>query len=535
MPSDFMRIVSPELVIGIAGPIGVDIDALSESIDTAFSEVGYITHLIKITDEIKDITSSVEAPKSESFSEQMTYKMDHASALCREQDDPSLLMRYAVKALQRERANSPAPKLPLLDIKPITATGVNELISRYNEAKDSEKSYEVRYKAAYVIRQIKRPEEVELLRTIYGRQFILVSAYGTEQDRRDRLTKKIKDSLPVSTKKVEIMHQVEDLLMRDMHEGSDKFGQHMRDSYHLADVFVDGISKAEMDKGLKRFVRAFFGAADVGPTKAEFGLYMASAAALRSSDMSRQIGAAALSDNGEILSQGCNEVPKAFGGTYWDTEEPDHRDVKIGYDPNDRKKSEVLRDLLERFAEKGLLSAKALGLGGDVSNLADVLTSKEVDDTGKGALKGSSILDLTEFGRVVHAEMNAILEAGRLGTSLVGSTLYTTTFPCHNCTKHVISAGIKKVVYLEPYPKSMARELHEHELSIEEEVTGKVSFFPFQGIAPAMFRYVFARRKRKKNGEALRWVDQDNGPTPMVNVMLPSYILFEGAAVQKLN
>lgn len=47
---------------------------------------------------------------------------------------------------------------------------------------------------------------------------------------------------------------------------------------------------------------------------------------------------------------------------------------------------------------------------------------------------------------VVHSEINAILNAS--GKSLKGSTIYTTLFPCKECAKAIIQAGIKKVVYL---------------------------------------------------------------------------------------
>ena len=64
--------------------------------------------------------------------------------------------------------------------------------------------------------------------------------------------------------------------------------------------------------------------------RVQYGMSIAQNAAYRSSDLSRQIGAVIFSESGEILSQGCNEVPKAFGGSYWDGELPDHRDIKIG-------------------------------------------------------------------------------------------------------------------------------------------------------------------------------------------------------------
>jgi dCMP deaminase len=47
----------------------------------------------------------------------------------------------------------------------------------------------------------------------------------------------------------------------------------------------------------------------------------------------------------------------------------------------------------------------------------------------------------------VHAEHNAILNAGRNGISLKDSILYCSAFPCHNCALAVIQSGITKVVY----------------------------------------------------------------------------------------
>lgn len=57
----------------------------------------------------------------------------------------------------------------------------------------------------------------------------------------------------------------------------------------------------------------------------------------------------------------------------------------------------------------------------------------------------------------MHAEMFAITDAARRGLSVRDATLYCTTFPCHMCARHIIASGIRKVVYIEPYPKSMAK------------------------------------------------------------------------------
>ncbi|MHA1792210.1 MAG: deoxycytidylate deaminase [Promethearchaeota archaeon] len=59
-----------------------------------------------------------------------------------------------------------------------------------------------------------------------------------------------------------------------------------------------------------------------------------------------------------------------------------------------------------------------------------------------------------ELCRGVHAEMNCIIQAAIHGTSIKGNTtLYSTHFPCILCTKMIINAGIKRVVYDKGYPK----------------------------------------------------------------------------------
>jgi dCMP deaminase len=48
----------------------------------------------------------------------------------------------------------------------------------------------------------------------------------------------------------------------------------------------------------------------------------------------------------------------------------------------------------------------------------------------------------------VHAEANALLMAARVGISTQGSTLYSTMRPCFGCSKELLQAGVRRVVYL---------------------------------------------------------------------------------------
>jgi cytidine deaminase len=131
-----------------------------------------------------------------------------------------------------------------------------------------------------------------------------------------------------------------------------------------------------------------------------------------------------------------------------------------------------------------------------------------------GPLTNSQLMDVTEYGRVVHAEMCALYDAARLGRSVKDAILYCTTFPCHNCTKHILAAGIKRVVYIEPYPKSKAKDLHQNEIEIEKETPGRVSFMPFIGISPHRYRDIFQKTAKRKrdDGSAKRWLSDNEQP-----------------------
>ena len=63
-----------------------------------------------------------------------------------------------------------------------------------------------------------------------------------------------------------------------------------------------------------------------------------------------------------------------------------------------------------------------------------------------------------ELCRGLHAEQNAIIQAARQGTEIVGSTLYCTTAPCSLCAKMLINAGVVRIIYEGNYPDERAME-----------------------------------------------------------------------------
>lgn len=249
---------------------------------------------------------------------------------------------------------------------------------------------------------------------------------------------------------------------------------------------------------VERFVELLFGYAYHTPTRDEYGMFHAQAAALRSSSLARQVGAAISTPEGEIVAMGCNEVPKAKGGLYWPDDKPDMRDFNLGYDTSDKLKRMALSEILERFCKDGRTWF--------TSEKADM----DRDNRRREAailMAGAQIMRAIEYGRSVHAEMAAILDAARRGVPTKGCTLYTTTFPCHDCARHIIASGIGRVVYIEPYPKSLAQEFHQDAIGFDTTAPhDKVSFAPYVGVAPRLYMKLFSMVKRKDSeGSTVVW------------------------------
>ncbi|MGY5811887.1 anti-phage dCTP deaminase [Rhizobium sp. LEGMi198b] len=485
---------NPEIVFGLVGPIGVDLDAIVRFLKEALTEVQYSSEMIHITQVMRDILPHIVVDE-DTYGKRYRSLINHADEVRRKVNNNGALACLAISGIRRVRArrNNKGPDQPALG-------------------------------TAYIIRQLKREEEINLLRAVYGRKFVQVSVYSDPDERRRQLMKKIKGFGTEIIEDADAEKEAIDLIARDYNEVDEAFGQRVSDVFHLGDVFVPGQGGREAKEVVVRFINAFFGHNGLSPTKAEYGMYAAAGASLRSLDLSRQIGAAIFSDRGEVITLGCNEVPKAFGGTYWcDDPGAAHRDFEEGEDGNHSRKLRLLHDLVERMGQLGYLSDK-LEKEGATSNQVKKMMSE-------GLISDSRVMDIIEFGRIIHAEMSAITDAARKGKALADSILFTTTFPCHMCAKHIVSSGVRRVVFLEPYPKSHAKDLHEDSITFSpSEQYTKVLFEPFIGISPRRYRDIFEKKKRKNSdGKALPWAEKK--PVPRIEDKSPSYIANEEPAI----
>jgi len=91
--------------------------------------------------------------------------------------------------------------------------------------------------------------------------------------------------------------------------------------------------------------------------------------------------------------------------------------------------------------------------------------------------KGYNSGENLEVCRGSHAEENAIVQAAKFGICLSGGTVYCTHQPCLICSKMLINAGIKQVVFKGSYP---------HEMSVEMFSDAGIELFHFEGDIPGM-------------------------------------------------
>lgn len=148
-----------------------------------------------------------------------------------------------------------------------------------------------------------------------------------------------------------------DLVQRDEDEQRNPYGQHVSDAFALADVVVGKAGRRDLETSTNRFVELLFGKWTHTPTSDETGMYHAQGARYRSASMARQVGAAITRRDGSIVATGMNEVPKAHGGLYGESDDPDGRDHALPQhqDSSDFYKREVIVDFLDQLRSLDLL------------------------------------------------------------------------------------------------------------------------------------------------------------------------------------
>lgn len=454
------RTPRPEILIGLVGAVGTDLYLVADLVTAIVRGYGYrVENVVSLSGLLNDIAGSDKLPKSPR-EDYIDSRMTAGNDLRRSLKHGDALAQFAVaEIIRRRRAIQDLERLPH---------------DRPPEA------------VAYILRSLKHQEEVALLREIYRERFLCISAHAPREDRIKHLAGEIADSHG-STDRHDWDATATRLAQRDEAEEDDEFGQDVRGTFPKADFFIDASHRTLASEQLERCLNTWFGDPFASPTPEEFAMFHAHAAAVRSADLSRQVGAA-IALGGDVVAVGCNEVPAYGGGAYWVGQKGDARDFMLGVDANARIRAAAIEEVRNALVKGGWLR-------GDRRNRPPEEFAAALEDT--------RVDQLTEFGRAVHAEMAAILDAARRGQSVSGATIYTTTFPCHNCAKHIVGAGLEEVVYIAPYPKSLAEDLHPDAITIDpsDDRDDRVVFRPFVGVAPLSYLPLFEQIGKRKTGQ----------------------------------
>ena len=454
-----------ELFFGIVSPVGTENKKVIDSLIHNLNNLHYTNNEIKLSGFLESLTGLGNELSNANEYERIDTRMTKGDSFRDKTKEGGILAQACISKIHAIRKE---------------------------EHKDEEKPIPRR---AYIFNSLKHEDEVKTLRQTYGRSFWLISAYSPYGKRKEALIQNIRE-----TKYQEnVENAAIKLLDRDQEELGD-FGQNVRKTFPLGDVFID-TKLDSLDDSMKRFLKMLFGYPHHSPTINEYGMFLAQASALMSASLARQVGASILSNKGEVMATGTNEVPNNIVGVCSEDYGNDKREWAKDYDANTKERNYILGDFLQKLREEGWLSDKK---DGEIKELVQEVMSHPI-------LKKVKLMDLTEFGREVHAEMTALIEASRKSISVKDCFLYCTTFPCHICAKHIITAGVKKVFYIEPYPKSMAEKLFSDFISVDKKTNDDlIEFNPFVGIAPRRFMEIFKWGKRKDdNGDKIIW-DQTN-------------------------
>ncbi|HKR59779.1 MAG TPA: anti-phage dCTP deaminase [Pyrinomonadaceae bacterium] len=475
----------PELIFALVGAAGVRLDDLTTALKAQLATFGYSAVDIRLSDLLGDFDGWTDQTGASEF-DRITHLQKMGNALRKRLNDGAGLARAGIAEIRKRRAEvSGSPDIPVPA-------------------------------RAYILRQLKHPAEVDLLRQVYGASFFLIAGHAPRRRRVEDLAELMARKASQPGQGWNFQANAVEVIKIDEKQ-DDEFGQDTRDTYPRADFFAN-LALTSGENAVGRFVELLFGHPFRTPSPEEYAMYQASAVSLRSSDNNRQVGAAIIDvsrdlsgtiKNADVVAFGMNEVPRGGGGFYWDQDSPDCRDQALlqrGEDRATEIKISALAELIEKIKGSGWLKAD---VEGDSPTLAQLLLPN---------LKRTQFMNLGEFGRTVHAEMAALIDAARRGVPVNGLTMYVTTFPCHNCAKHIVAAGIKRVVYLEPYPKSRANLLHGEEIELESidgrEQDGKVVFCAFSGIAPRQYRQLFSMSERGLISLA-EWYDHRSSLSPL--------------------
>jgi hypothetical protein len=226
-----------ELVFGFVFPVGTDYSGVLLTLENYIKRFDYQPNVIRLSHFISEIQTKVETgdvlDNSTEAARIDTY-MTAGNKLCELAESESFLVSAAVAEINRSRKR----------------LGNGDMV-------------EPLPKTVHILMSLKRPNEVELLRSVYGAGFYLIGVFASENDRLKYLTED--KNIP--------WREALRLMKRDQDEDA-PFGQRSRDTFQLSDVFIQ-LRHDEYKEPLERFLDLVFGNPHITPGPDEYAMSLA--------------------------------------------------------------------------------------------------------------------------------------------------------------------------------------------------------------------------------------------------------------------
>jgi deoxycytidylate deaminase len=384
------------------------------------------------------------------------------------------------------------------DIKPDSvfalAKEANDVI-KYYRSKNRENYVRKQRGNHFVIEAFRNPYEVEYFRDRYY-EFFLISLFADYEARKTRDDK--------FSDKRDTRDQGEKLSIEKY------YNQNVSECVRLSDIALNNQDGPEelYDKLLIYFA-LIKQPGCFAPDWEETAMHMAYSMSVRSTCICRQVGAVIEGPKGYIVGAGWNDV--GFGQIgcgyrhYEDFRNLDG-DVLISNPSGD----ESFRRWLIRYG-KGEREAfcyrdkySEYVIREKLKNIYDEKpkdfdTSLDLKEKRYVSEKLQKEIKMMQYCRALHAEENAILQSSIIGgMGVSGGTIYTSTFPCELCAKKIYQADIKKVVYTEPYPRSISKDV------FFQDGPRMIELKQFEGVKSQSYFRLYKATIDKKEFQALQ-------------------------------
>lgn len=306
--------------------------------------------------------------------------------------------------------------------------------------------------ADLVVEAVRNPAEIDAFREQFGDRAFVVALDTPQAERFERSRGDYGDRL----------EQFKRDDARDKGEDEPECGQRTEECVYLADISINNHEHMASRRDWNRFftkiqdyLTLMREPAFRPPTYGELYMRQAYAISLKSTCTKRRVGAVLvnevqLEDRGEgasvlrenegesyVIATGFNDVPIEELSCREKGPQEDPR-----FCPKDSEEEQKLRAM--KYCPK---------CGKKLSLPSGKVTSFRCPNCQTRLPRDFVPGRMLDTCRAVHAEEAAILQAAKLGsTALRGASLYSTTFPCLLCAKSIVNAGIKRVIYHEPYP-----------------------------------------------------------------------------------